>query len=134
MGTSLMTPRARKAPTVDRLATMPSGRRVTAIERAVHRTMSMPPLRPPEPAHGPSLSAIWSAFEEDDLWACTYCDSSLGGKVVGEVDHVVPMSAGGLHILSNMVPSCRTCNRGKSDRPVQVWLAEHAGQYDRHTT
>ena len=36
-------------------------------------------------------------------------------------DHVVPVRWGGTDDLGNLVPACWTCNRRKSDQPVQVW-------------
>lgn len=90
----------------------------------------MPPLRPSDRPHSPSPLDVWRTFEDEDLWACTYCDAPLGGKVVGEIDHVVPTSAGGSDDLHNLVPACRGCNRGKSARSAEVWLTELAGQLD----
>ncbi|MFC3859291.1 HNH endonuclease [Deinococcus antarcticus] len=31
------------------------------------------------------------------------------------VDHVVPLSNGGLHVLENLVIACQPCNRAKGD-------------------
>lgn len=117
-------------PTCHRTATV---RRTTADfrlagPRSVPRLTPTAPLRPPEPPVGPSLGDVWRAFEEADLWLCTYCDVPLGGKVVGEVDHVIPLAEGGLHTMSNLTPSCRECNRTKSARSVEDWLTELAGQ------
>lgn len=44
---------------------------------------------------------------------CVYC-----GAPSEEVDHVVPVSKGGTNEFSNLVASCRTCNRVKSDRTL----------------
>lgn len=41
---------------------------------------------------------------------CRYC-----GRPATQVDHVVPVSKGGTHALSNLVPCCARCNRSKSD-------------------
>lgn len=101
---------------------------LTGFDRSVVRLSPMPPLRPRERPHGPSPMEVWRAFEDEDLWSCTYCDAPLGGMVVGEADHVVPLSAGGAHDLHNLVPACRRCNLGKSARSAQVWLTELAGQ------
>jgi HNH endonuclease len=123
-----MTRSVRRLPTSAYPAAGSTDLRVTGIDRSVARLTAMPPLRAADRPHGPSLSAVWAVFEDEDAWSCTYCDSPLGGKVVGEVDHVIPLAAGGLHAMFNLTPSCRTCNRGKSDRPAQVWLTELAGQ------
>lgn len=50
-----------------------------------------------------------------DKFTCRYC----GGKspsVILEVDHIVPRSSGGNDDQMNLVTSCFSCNRGKSDR------------------
>ncbi|MGW6855845.1 HNH endonuclease [Streptomyces xanthophaeus] len=62
-----------------------------------------------------------------DCWSCIYCDASLGSMVVAEVDHVIPLAKGGLHDWSNLVISCRDCNRAKSDADIAVWLTLLAG-------
>lgn len=43
---------------------------------------------------------------------CAYC--GLPGKL--EQEHVVPLSRGGAHSVSNIVPACRSCNARKSKR------------------
>lgn len=57
-----------------------------------------------------------------DNWQCYLCGvdtpASLRGTYEGnapEVDHVIPLSKGGLHAESNLRCSCRKCNRLKSD-------------------
>ena len=65
----------------------------------------------------------WSAlraevFARDDF-TCRYC-GSRGGRL--ECDHVVPVSRGGSHDLSNLVTACFTCNRSKRDKTVEEWL------------
>lgn len=63
-------------------------------------------------------------FERDD-YVCAYCRQA-GGKL--EVDHVIPISRGGTNKLSNLVTSCRHCNRQKHDKTADEylkWRAEH---------
>lgn len=42
---------------------------------------------------------------------CQYC-----GREATEVDHVVPVSRGGSHNLTNLVASCSACNAKKNIR------------------
>ena len=49
---------------------------------------------------------------------CHYC----GGEA-GELDHVVPISRGGLHCLENVVPACRSCNARKGAKTPEEWAA-----------
>lgn len=46
--------------------------------------------------------------------ACAYCGVSLS-RFGFAVDHVVPLSNGGLHVLENLVIACQPCNRAKGD-------------------
>lgn len=47
---------------------------------------------------------------------CFYC-----GDVATTLDHVVPLSRGGLHIPANLAPACTRCNCSKSDRLLSEW-------------
>lgn len=60
-----------------------------------------------------------------DNWHCYLCGIHTPQELRGtyksnapEVDHVVPLSKGGLHAKSNLRCACRKCNRLKSDK---VW-------------
>lgn len=44
---------------------------------------------------------------------CAYCGLEFEKL---EQDHVMPLSRGGLHDISNIVPACRSCNGSKNDR------------------
>ena len=48
---------------------------------------------------------------------CAYC--SADEKL--EVEHVVALNDGGLHVASNLVGACRRCNSSKKDNPVEKW-------------
>ena len=49
--------------------------------------------------------------------ACCFCGA--GGKMT--LEHVVALAQGGLHIPSNLAPSCWRCNSSKQDTPVEAW-------------
>jgi 5-methylcytosine-specific restriction endonuclease McrA len=49
---------------------------------------------------------------------CAYCYRALPL----EQDHIEPLSAGGLHDPTNVVPACARCNRSKGRRPLVIWL------------
>lgn len=59
-------------------------------------------------------SARFEVFKRD-AFKCQYCGRSAP-DVILEVDHIVPVSAGGTNELLNLITSCRDCNRGKRDR------------------
>ncbi len=48
--------------------------------------------------------------------SCIYC-----GKKSESIDHIDPLSKGGLSITNNCVPACLSCNGSKSDTEVFFW-------------
>ena len=48
---------------------------------------------------------------------CAYCGAS--GDV--QIEHVKPISQGGLHHISNIVPACLSCNYAKHTDPMERW-------------
>lgn len=67
-------------------------------------------------------------FSFDDLmgkfsmygFKCWIC-----GEPFEEKDHVKPVSKGGPHMLSNIKPACRRCNKAKFGKwPIDDWLVE----------
>ena len=49
-----------------------------------------------------------------DSFTCVYCGKNPSQEVL-EVDHVIPVSKGGKNTTENLVTSCFSCNRGKSN-------------------
>lgn len=49
--------------------------------------------------------------------SCVYC-----GSFATAVDHVIPLSKGGAHDLSNFAASCKTCNSQKSDYFIASYI------------
>ena len=49
--------------------------------------------------------------------ACAYCGC------IGDLhqDHFLPISKGGTHVLSNIIPACQTCNFSKRDHDPETW-------------
>lgn len=48
---------------------------------------------------------------------CFYCGAS--GRM--SMDHVVPLSRGGVHSIGNLVPACVACNSSKRTRTIVEW-------------
>lgn len=63
---------------------------------------------------GPVAAADYAAVINSG--PCVYC-----GKIATEVDHVRPLSRGGVEHPLNMVPACKSCNSGKKDRLLDEW-------------
>ena len=49
--------------------------------------------------------------------ACAYC----GSDKQATIDHVMPLSNGGLDEYTNIVPACKTCNSSKNSKEVWQW-------------
>lgn len=71
----------------------------------------------PSPSAWAELRA--AVFERDD-YTCQYC-GERAGKL--ECDHVIPVSRGGHHHITNLITACFTCNRAKRDRTPEQWRA-----------
>lgn len=78
----------------------------------------------------------WKIFERDK-WTCQICGietpenlSGLGRFNSPELDHIVPLSAGGDHAESNVQCACSKCNRSKGSKSLTQFLTEvkHHGQ------
>lgn len=53
---------------------------------------------------------------------CAYCPAKLDLTM----DHVVPLSRGGRHTATNLVPACERCNRMKADMYLSEWKFRQA--------
>lgn len=65
----------------------------------------------------PSKLVRFEVFKRD-AFRCIYC-GAMPPDAVLEIDHVVPLAAGGSGEPENLVTSCFTCNRGKRDVPLE---------------
>ncbi len=64
---------------------------------------------------------------------CAYCLTWGGGGAASErlsEDHVVPLSQGGAHDLTNIVPACKRCNTRKADLSLLLWLRKERESWD----
>ena len=62
------------------------------------------------------LLAFW-AERGVDAKVCFYC-----GDPWQHLDHVIPLSRGGLHERANLVPACQPCNDSKGTKTPEEWL------------
>jgi 5-methylcytosine-specific restriction endonuclease McrA len=74
-------------------------------------------------------SAQWKALQEHFSHRCAYCGRRAKGHLTQ--DHITPLSKGGNHTLSNIVPACKSCNSkkhtGEPLTPVQPMLLAEVG-------
>lgn len=62
----------------------------------------------------------WVQVMKLNIWRCFYCDEVLL-KNNRTLDHLVPLSKGGKHVVGNLLPCCRYCNSSKGNREVLNW-------------
>lgn len=52
---------------------------------------------------------------------CAYCFSD---KQIS-MEHFIPLSKGGLHCISNIIPACKLCNSRKNNQDPETWVSKH---------
>lgn len=61
---------------------------------------------------------------------CAYC-----GQEATTVDHIIPISKGGIDHETNLVAACTTCNYGKKDRDAKTFAEKkYAEKYTKIKT
>lgn len=60
----------------------------------------------------------WTELKQKHNNRCAYCLQSA--KLTQ--DHIQPLSKGGAHTLSNILPACQSCNSSKGTKPVSDFL------------
>ena len=64
-------------------------------------------------------AAEWEQLKQQYHNQCAYCDATVSLTQ----DHIVPLSKGGSHTLTNILPACQSCNSRKGNRSVYAFLA-----------
>lgn len=62
----------------------------------------------------------WQEAIREHNSRCAYC----GLKAKLTMDHIIPLSRGGLHCLENIVPACTSCNSKKGTKSLLEWYPE----------
>jgi 5-methylcytosine-specific restriction endonuclease McrA len=70
--------------------------------------------------------AQWALILDYFGRACAYCGAT---GVALTQDHIVPLSRGGEHSATNVVPACRHCNSRKFARPLWRFLMERGHEH-----
>ena len=60
--------------------------------------------------------AFEKAKDADGFYCCAGCGKKDCSKVYFQVDHIIPMNAGGKSVAENLQILCRQCNGVKGDR------------------
>ena len=58
----------------------------------------------------------WITLQEVFKHRCAYCGCRAKGHLTQ--DHITPLSKGGAHTLSNIIPACQKCNSKKGTKGV----------------
>lgn len=69
---------------------------------------------------GQQLLERWAAFN----YRCAYCGKRDHPKAELEIEHVVAISNGGAHDMSNIVPACTDCNSSKRVEDALTWYSK----------
>lgn len=65
---------------------------------------------PREYRQGKKYDDMRRAIVDRDGWTCAYCGKVLTQETA-TIEHVLPLSRGGLDAIKNMVLACRSCNQ-----------------------
>ncbi len=76
------------------------------------------------------LSQLGEPFTYQQWWdkvaelgsKCTYCAKPFGADLRPTQDHIIPLTSGGMHDLSNIVPACHSCNARKGTQTLDVFM------------
>jgi 5-methylcytosine-specific restriction endonuclease McrA len=90
-------------------------RRGPAPRRPIRRRVSPAAKRRAAKAAGWVDPDSWQAVLEFYAYLCAYC----GDVAWEQQDHCLPLSRGGAHHISNVVPACAGCNYAKG---TQAWV------------
>ncbi|KKM95288.1 hypothetical protein LCGC14_1189640 [marine sediment metagenome] len=69
-------------------------------------------------------STLWNKFHGK----CGYCgidmdrsSDPLERNIQFCIDHIIPVSRGGVDLMENLMPACRRCNSSKRDRQIEEY-------------
>jgi len=58
---------------------------------------------------------------------CYYCQKRVPTSEI-HLDHIIPLSKGGMHAVENLCVACKHCNLTKWAKPMADWAREHLSQ------
>jgi 5-methylcytosine-specific restriction endonuclease McrA len=64
---------------------------------------------------GPAIRSLFASAKQ-----CRYCERPMRSKDK-TLDHVIPLSRGGMHSIHNAAIACHSCNTGKGGRTPEEW-------------
>ena len=73
--------------------------------------------------HDGTVTAAAIVRIQTERLCCPYCGKGLN-ESNRHIDHMNPVSKGGLHSVSNLIMCCDRCNVSKSDKSFDEWLGQ----------
>ena len=65
------------------------------------------------------IKADWQEILQTFNYRCAYCHKESNRM---EKDHIIPLSRGGNHTKSNIIPACRSCNSRKHNKTLLEYV------------
>lgn len=69
---------------------------------------------------------IWEKLKHEYNYTCPKC-LKVEPEIKLTIDHILPLSKGGIHSIENIQPLCHSCNSGKKDK-YEFYPARNTGQ------
>lgn len=74
-----------------------------------------------KPYHRLVCSSMRRAVYARDTCKCRYCDTQIMNKKDLTLDHIIPISKGGLSLPENLVVACDRCNTILADKVFETF-------------
>src|SRR6266849_8481712 len=71
-------------------------------------------------ADKPAVRAFLKIAERRRFLTCYYCEKLFPVSKI-TVEHIIPLTRGGMHISSNLAWSCKPCNSRKHNKTIAEW-------------
>lgn len=70
-----------------------------------------------------AAAALWfyDVVHNQDVLTCAYCEKAIPA-FKAHVDHIIPITRGGIHGPDNFCVACSSCNQSKSDKLLHEWV------------
>ena len=75
-------------------------------------------------SEGDLTGSQWKEIKLSNNYSCVHC-GKREPNIKLTIDHIVPLSKGGLHTMSNVQPLCKSCNSKKGNRSNELMLFIH---------
>lgn len=70
------------------------------------------------------ITTDWLVELRDKTLTCPYCNEVYSNDMILHLDHIVPLSKGGIHIKDNVIYCCCKCNLRKGSKAYSEFIRE----------